>query len=314
MDPRKFMEESFPLPILVSSILLFLALRYLSNKKSKSKNGKHPPGPPKLPIIGNLHQLGKYPHLSLYSLAKKFGPIFHLQLGEIPTVVLSSAEMAREAMKTHDLSLATRPGIFAAKILFYNCTNIAFAPYGAHWRNVRKICMLELLSTKRVQSYGFVREEEVVKLLHRVAESYPNTINLSKLLNLYANGVLCRIVFGKDFSGGGEYEKFGFQEMLDEYQELLGGFSIGDFFPSMEFMHSLTGNKARLEHAFKRFDELFSDVIKERVNSTTYRKDHKDFVDILLELQQNEDAEMPLTMDNVKAILLVSLKHTDPLF
>ncbi|KAI3464156.1 hypothetical protein Pfo_020819 [Paulownia fortunei] len=298
------MEEGFLPSILVASILLILVLRYLSNKNFNSKNGKPPPGPPKLPIIGNLHQLGKHPHLSLYSLAKKFGPIFYVQLGEIPTVVLSSAEMAREALKTHDLALATRPQIFAAKILFYNCTDVVFSPYNAHWRHVRKICMLELLSAKRVQSYGFVREEEVARLVHRVSESYPATTNLSRLLNLYANGVLCRIVFGKDFSGGGEYDRLGFQEMLNEYQELLGGFSLGDFFPSMEFMHTLTGNKSRLVHAFNRFDQLFTDVIKDRLNSS-YRKDHqKDFVDILLEVYQDEDAEMPLTMDNVKAILL----------
>ncbi|KAG8388529.1 hypothetical protein BUALT_Bualt02G0135000 [Buddleja alternifolia] len=219
--------------------------------------------------------------------------------------------MAREALKTHDLALATRPEIYAAKHLFYNCTNIAFAPYGAHWRNVRKICILELLSAKRVLSYGFVRVEESARLVQRLSGSYPRPVNLSKLLNLYANGVLCRVVFGKDFSGGGEYEQLGFQEMLDEYQELLGGFSLGDFFPSMEFIHFLTGNKGRLERAFRRFDQFFDDVIKDRLNCGS-RRDEKDFVDILLEVQKDEDGDMPLTMDNVKAILLVShifLKH-----
>ncbi|KAL0385155.1 UNVERIFIED_CONTAM: cytochrome [Sesamum radiatum] len=236
--------------------------------------------------------------------SQEYGPIFYLQLGEIPTVVLSSPQMAREAMKTNDLALATRPQIFAAKHLFYNCTDIAFSPYGAHWRNVRKVCILELLSAKRVQSYGFVREQEVAKLVQRVSESCHDSINLSKLLNMYANGVVCRVVFGKDFTGGdGEYERLGFQEMLSEYQELLGGFSLGDFFPSMEFVHNLTGHKSRLVSVFKRFDKFFSDVIEERLNSHG-RKEQKDFVDILLEVQQDEHAETPLTMDNVKAILL----------
>ncbi|KAL0292145.1 UNVERIFIED_CONTAM: cytochrome [Sesamum calycinum] len=187
--------------------------------------------------------------------------------------------MAREAMKTNDLALATRPEIFAAKHLFYNSSDIAFSPYGAHWRNVRKVCILELLSAKRVQSYGFVREQEVAKLVQRVAESCHDSINLSKLLNMYANGVVCRVVFGKDFTGGdGEYERLGSKRCCVRH-------------------------KSRLVRAFKRFDKFFSDVIEERLNSHG-RKEQKDFVDILLEVQQDEHADTPLTMDNVKAILL----------
>ncbi|KAL7153549.1 hypothetical protein ABFS83_04G177000 [Erythranthe nasuta] len=316
-SPSQYIERNFLLtPLFISSILIVLLLKYLSNKNPTLKytSHKHIPGPIKLPIIGNLHQLiGKHPHLILNSLAKKYGPVLFLQLGEVPTVVLSSPQTAKEALKTHDLALATRPEIFAAKILFYNCSDIAFSPYGPHWRHVRKISTLELLSVKRVQSYGFVREEEVSRLLQRVLEhsssssSYPNkTINLTKLLNLYANDVLCRIVFGKDFSVDGEYERLGFQEMLNEYQELLGGFALGDFFPSMEvLMHTLTGNKARLVKAFKRFDRLFNDVIEERLRmKSDCTKEKKDFVDILLEIHHDEDAEMPLTMDNVKALLL----------
>lgn len=296
-------DGGYLFPILAA--LIFLSL--ISSLSLKLVSGKTLPGPPKLPIIGNLHQLGKHPHLSLFSLAQKYGPLFHLQLGEVSTVILSSAATAKEAMKTHDLALATRPEIFAAKTLFYNCTDIAFAPYGPHWRSVRKISTLELLSNRRVQSFAFVREEEVTRLVGRVSGG---VVDLSKVLNLYANGVLCRIVFGKDFSGGGrgggEYDEFGFKEMLDEYQELLGGFSLGDFFPSMEFLHSVTGHKARLNRAFERFDKLFSEVIEERMSRSCREGQNRDFVDILLELQRSGDGEVPLTMDNVKAILLVS--------
>ncbi|XP_057811493.1 cytochrome P450 71AP13-like [Salvia miltiorrhiza] len=300
---QQLMDEGYLLPILTA--LIFLSLSSLSLKLVSKSTTTTLPGPPKLPIIGNLHQLGKHPHLSLFSLARKYGPLFHLQLGEISTVVLSSAAAAKEAMKTHDLALATRPEIFAAKALFYNCTDIAFAPYGPHWRNVRKLCTLQLLSAKRVQSFAFVREEEASRLAARVSGSAAAVVDLSKLLNLYANDVLCRIVFGKDFSGGGgEYEKFGFKEMLDEYQELLGGFSMGDFFPSMEFLHKLTGHRARVDLAFQRFDKLFSDVIEERERMSCREGQNRDFVDILLELQKNGDGEIPLNMDNVKAILL----------
>ncbi|KAJ6676592.1 FLAVONOID 3'-MONOOXYGENASE-RELATED [Salix viminalis] len=273
--------------------------------KLKNRKLNLPPSPAKLPFIGNLHQLGSMPHISFRGLAKKYGPIIFLQLGEIPTVVISSVRLAKEVLKTHDLVLSSRPQLFSAKHLFYGCTDVAFAPYGAYWRNIRKICILELLSSKRVQSYSFVREEEVARLVHRIAESYPGTANLSKMIGLYANDVLCRVALGRDFSGGGgEYDRHGFQKMLDDFQALLGGFSLGDYFPSMEFVHSLTGMKSKLQRTFRQFDQFFDEVITEHQNSKGGKEEKKDLVDVLLDIQRAGSSEMPLTMDNIKAVIL----------
>ncbi|KAL3512689.1 hypothetical protein ACH5RR_025406 [Cinchona calisaya] len=299
----EWQKEGFPYLITFASVSLFLLLKFLL-KQNNNRNLKLPPCPRKLPIIGNLHLLGNMPHESLHHLAKKFGPIIFLQLGEVPTIVISSARLAKEALKTFDLALSSRPQIFSAKHLFYNCTDIVFSPYGAYWRNIRKICILELLSAKRVQSFSFVREEEVANLVNRVAESYPGTTNLTSMLGLYANNLLCRVAFGKDFSQGGDNVRHNFQNLLEEYQVLLGGFSIGDFFPSMEFMHKFTGMESRLKDTFRRFDQFFDEILQEHRNPDN-RKEHKDLVDVLLEIQQNGYPETPLTTDNIKAIILV---------
>ncbi|KAI6682789.1 hypothetical protein NL676_028702 [Syzygium grande] len=285
---------------LFAAALVIVLLR----SKSRKRKSNLPPSPPKLPIIGNLHQLGKSPHISLHRLARKYGPIMSLQLGEVPTIVVSSAAMAKEVMKTHDLALANRPQIFSAKHLFYNCTDMAFSPYGAYWRHIRKLCILEVLSAKRVQSFSHVREEEVARLVHRIAESCPGPVNLSKLLGLYANDFLCRSAFGRDFSAGGDYDKHGFQKMLEEYQALLGGFSIGDFFPSMEFIHSLTGMKSRLQNTFKRFDNLFDEILRDHSNESRAMEGQKDLVDVLIDIEKNGYGDMPLTRANVKALIL----------
>lgn len=119
---------------------------------------------------------------------------------------------------------------------------------------------------KWVQSCSFVREEEVARLVHRVSESGHCTTDLTKMFRLYANDILCRVAFGRDYSGGGDYDLHGFQNMLEEYQVLLGGFNFGDFFPSMEFIHTLTGMKSRLRNTFHRFDQFFDEVIKEHLD------------------------------------------------
>ena len=108
-------------------------------------------------------------------------------------------------------------------------------------------------------------------------------MNLSKMLGFYANNVVCNVAFGRDFSEGGDYDKQRFQKLLEEYQELLGGLSTGDFFPSMEFLLSLTSTKSRLVHTFKQFNLLCDRIIAEHLDPGREKGErNKDLVDVLL--------------------------------
>ncbi|KAK4722077.1 hypothetical protein R3W88_012310 [Solanum pinnatisectum] len=135
----KLEYQHFPFFIFISRVLFLSSFFLVSQKwkKSKSPNKTLPPGPWRLPFIGNLHQLmSDLPHRSLRNLSKKYGPIMHLRLGNISTIVISSSEMAKEIMKTQDLHFVDRPQILSASIIFYDCTDIAFSSYGDYWRNM----------------------------------------------------------------------------------------------------------------------------------------------------------------------------------
>ncbi|XP_040960230.1 2-methylbutanal oxime monooxygenase [Gossypium hirsutum] len=94
--PREFCEGELWLPsILFLTVLTFLLLK--KEKNERMKGIKVPPGPPKLPLIGSFHLLGKFPHRSLEKLSKKYGSIMLLQLGSVPTVIVSSAKTAEQA-------------------------------------------------------------------------------------------------------------------------------------------------------------------------------------------------------------------------
>ncbi|WMV25965.1 hypothetical protein MTR67_019350 [Solanum verrucosum] len=99
------------------------------------------------------HLAGGLPHRILIDLAKKYGPLMHLQLGEVSAVMVTFAEMAKQVLKTHDLAFASRPKFMAMDIIIcYGRCNIAFTPYGEYWRQMRNICVMEVLSAKNVRS------------------------------------------------------------------------------------------------------------------------------------------------------------------
>ncbi|KAF7035018.1 hypothetical protein CFC21_045955 [Triticum aestivum] len=132
-----------------------------------------PPGPWTLPVIGSLHHIaGQLPHRALRDLARRHGwPVMLLQLGEVPTLVVSSRSGAREVMRTHDASFATRPMSSAVRVITNGGRDIALDPYGDHWRQMRRIAVTELLTARRVLSFRAIREEEVAAMLRASAAS-----------------------------------------------------------------------------------------------------------------------------------------------
>jgi hypothetical protein len=192
--------HAFSFPIIFTFLLFIFMVVKIARKRSKISHStlNLPPGPWKLPIIGNMHQfVGSLPHRALRDMAKKHGPLMHLRLGEVSTIVVSSPEIAREVMKTHDVIFASRPTSLAIKILTYDSTDIVFAPYGNYWRQLRKICTLELLSPKRVESYQPIREEELSTAINWIASKAGSTINLTEKIFTTAYGITSRAAFGK---------------------------------------------------------------------------------------------------------------------
>jgi 4-hydroxyphenylacetaldehyde oxime monooxygenase len=168
------------LPAILVPLLSFLYLKRDRQNKPKKDDLCLPPSPPKLPLIGHLHLLRNLPHRSLQKLSQKYGPIIRLRLGSVSTVVVSSAEMAKEVMKTQDLHCCSRPPSPGSKLLSYDYVDVAFAPYNEYWREMRKLFILELLSMRRVQSFAYAREAQVLNL-------HPNSFFFRLLLNCQTN-------------------------------------------------------------------------------------------------------------------------------
>ncbi|XP_016649691.1 PREDICTED: premnaspirodiene oxygenase-like [Prunus mume] len=291
--------------------LFFLLMIFKYWKKSQAKGlSKLPPGPKQLPIIGNLHQLiGALPHHAVTDLCNKHGPVMKLQLGEVFAVIISSPEAAKEVLKTSEISFAQRPEVYAVEIMAYDNSGIVFAPYNEYWRQLRKISMMELLSTNRVRSFKSIREEEVWNLVEFVAASEGHTINLSDKIYTMTNDVVSRAAFGNKCKYQHE-----FTLLVGEIIPLAGGFNIADLYPSLTFLRSMSGMKPALMKIQKKIDEILQDIVREhKMKREASRKgfgrlgeDEEDLLDTLLSYEEANNHEFRLTTDQIKAVTMTS--------
>ncbi|XP_050231737.1 desmethyl-deoxy-podophyllotoxin synthase-like [Mercurialis annua] len=291
---------SFPLPIWFFFFLLLLWAIW-----KKAMNGKLlnlPPGPRKLPIIGNIHQLiGGLPHHKLRDLARKYGSIMHLQIGEVPTVIISSPESAKQVLKTHDILFAQRPFLLVADIIFYKASDIGFAPYGDYFRQLKKICMIELFSSKRVRSFRPIREEEVSNFIGSISSSAGSPVNLTKMFHSLSSAITVRAAFGDKCP----LDQEEFIAVSQEVVKMFSGLSIADLFPSSKLLPVITGIRYRLNKLHKKVDLVLEKIINaHRLSISAKTNTDEDLVHVLLNLQQHGNLEFSLTTDSIKGVIL----------
>ncbi|XP_028550821.1 cytochrome P450 71D11-like [Dendrobium catenatum] len=234
-------------------------------------------GPWKLPIIENLYQLlGEHPHHRLQNLAKAYGPLLHLKLGEINLIVITSREFVRDIFITHDLKFASKPKLMAGKIIFYNNTDIGLAPYGKTWSKLRKICILELLTLKRVTSFKLIREEDGNNLVEKTRMEGRSPINLSAMLLSISNVTIARAAFGK-----GSAQQQMFLLAMKKTFEYLSGFNVVDLFPSWSFLGEISGLRHGMERVHMEMDVILNEIIEEHEGKKLDGNDTKeDLIDV----------------------------------
>ncbi|PWA67316.1 cytochrome P450 71A1 [Artemisia annua] len=260
-----------------------------------------PPGPKPWPIIGNFNLIGSLPHRSIHDLSQKYGQIMHLKFGSKSVVVGSSVEMAKVILKTMDVNFICRPKLADGKYTTYNYSDITWSPYGPYWRQARKMCIVELFSVKRLDSYEYIRVEETKLLLKELHKSCGGPIVLKHLLSNVSLNVICRIVVGKRYLDESEAGKLGltvdeFQKMLDELFVLNGVLNIGDWIPWISFM-DLQGYVKRMKAVNKRFDRFLEHVLNEHEERRFAEGESfvpKDMVDHLLQIADDPTLDVKL--------------------
>ncbi|KAL9240122.1 hypothetical protein vseg_014379 [Gypsophila vaccaria] len=295
--------------LILSPPLIYLLLLHTLKPQPNELPLRPPPGPWGLPIIGNLHQYNfMAPHEYFANLGKVYGPVLSLTLGYVPVVVVQSAMLAEEVLKTQDLNFCSRPKLVGMHRLSYNGLDIAFAPYGEYFREVKKLSVVHLLSSKRVESFAPIRHDEVTRLVKKIVLLSSNgdghVVNLSDLLMGFATSNICRIAFGKRYEDE-EGPRSKFHGLLNEMQALFVGFFFADYFPYLGWLDKFTGQESRLERVLKKMDMFYEELINDHLDPNRPKVEQEDIIDVLLQLKEQHSLAFDFTLDHIKAILMI---------
>lgn len=289
--------------------LLLLYLWWVKKTHNNEINGRKlaPEVPGGLPIIGHLHQLGAQSTLfrTLADMADKYGPIFTIYLGKSPVVVISSYDAVKECFTINDKTFASRPKSAHGIYLGHNYAGFGFASYGTYWREMRKLVLIELLSSRRLETLKFVQISEVeifIRDLYGVCKSNefgPTKVVMCKWLEHLTLNIITEMVAGKRYfesfdgeknSGSdGEAERVG--KIIKDFMAISGAPVISDMLPIPKWIDSVFGKLGVMKRIGKDLDCLMQSWIEEhKQKSKTDQsiRNKQDFIDVMLSVIEDD--------------------------
>ncbi|CAN4122600.1 unnamed protein product [Withania somnifera] len=301
-------------------VLLFVL--YIISHHFLNKLQNLPPSPfPALPFIGHLYLLGNPFHRALFKVSNCYGPIVFLQFGSRPVLLVSSPSAAEECFTKNDIVFANRPDFLSGKYFGYNFTSLAWSSYGEHWRNLRRISSLEVLSSNRIQTLSSIRSDETNNLIRRLfrasIESSEKTVEMKSYLFNFTFNVISRMIAGKRYYGElveNSKEAKLFQDISRATIDIIPKANILDFLPFMKWfgLHSVEEKMMELQ---KKRDYFMQNEIDEHRRLKTSGSfpsaevvagKKKTIMELLLDLQKTDPQYY--TDETIKNLMLVLLQ------
>ncbi|KAI4356321.1 hypothetical protein L6164_000352 [Bauhinia variegata] len=276
-----------------------------------------------LPLIGHLHQLamaGQTPLArTLAAFADKYGPIFTIYMGAYPVLVVSNKETIKECFTTNDKVLAARPKTYHGVYLGYNFAGFGFAPDGRYWRYIKKLVMLELLSSRRLESLKHVYESEIDSFIkdlylyvgnkgHDLSNSpreaismtagnpdlgtrVPVRVVISKWLEHLTFNIITKLIAGKSYFGNfedmddAEARRVG--KLMREFMHLTEDYVPSDMIPFLQWFPFEGKVLKSMKRVGRDLDALLGSWVDEHVmkrerNESSDEDEKKDFIDVML--------------------------------
>ncbi|KAL2235942.1 UNVERIFIED_CONTAM: Flavonoid 3'-monooxygenase CYP75B3 [Sesamum indicum] len=268
-----------------------------------------PPGPRGLPILGYLPFLGNNLLHKFGDLAGQYGPIYKFYLGSQLCVVINSPSLVKEVVRDQDSIFANRDSNIATLAATYDGNDIGFSPLNSQWRAMRQIFVREVLGNNSLQASYDLRKDEVRKAIRDVYTNIGKPVHFGELsfrteLNVIMNMMWGGVVEEEEGQRLGEE----FREVVIKIVDLMGKPNVADYLPALAWL-DIQGIKKEVEGHMQSMDRIFEYVVAKcrKMLGGIKKEGKKNFLQVMLELQEKEDSEMSISPRQIKALLLVSL-------
>ncbi|KAL6645984.1 hypothetical protein ACP70R_017592 [Stipagrostis hirtigluma subsp. patula] len=277
------------------AVSLLYYLTYL--RRRTTGDGRRPPGPRPLPLIGDLLDLrhGNLHH-TLARLAKAYGPVMRLKLGLTTAVVVSSRDAAREAFTRHDRRLAARAVPDANRALDLSGRSMIWLPSSdARWKTLRGIVATHVFSPRSLAAVRAVRERKVRDLVGYLRGRAGQEVEVGQAVY---GGVMSAA--SRELVGGAiTANSGGLQALVEELIESIAKPNVSDLFPFLRSL-DLQGRRRWMAGHLGKIFQVLDDVIDRRLAEASSSKEkHSDFLEVLVELMSTGK----IARDNLTTIL-----------
>ncbi|TPX13670.1 uncharacterized protein E0L32_005873 [Thyridium curvatum] len=268
--------------LLIASVGVYLLSRVLCyGMRTKD----FPPGPPTIPILGNLLQFPtKDFHLGFQKLAKKFadGRITGMKMGGQNLFLVNDPAVVRDLIEKRSSNYSCRPDLYVRE--FGDNMNIALRDNDETWRRQRKMYHVRL-NVKSADAYLPYQDFDSIQLLDDIMRSPKEwRDHLYRYTASISTGVL--------YGWRTPQTNTGYVKDLLEWMVLTSeaiNFKIVDFYPFLRpffraLPHWMSSTKRKLAYLQKLEDRVFMGLLDRAKESIAQGKPHPSFIrDMILD-------------------------------
>ncbi|WMV07733.1 hypothetical protein MTR67_001118 [Solanum verrucosum] len=229
-----------------------------------------------------------------------------LWLGKKLGIIITSHALAREVLKDKDIIFANKDVPAAGRENSYGGNDILWNPYTPKWRMLRKVCVRDMLNCSALDSAYSLRRRELRQSINYLYSQKGLPVNVGEQNFLNVLNVITSMLWGGTVKGE-ERASVGaeFRHVVTEMAELVSIPNLSDFYPGLACF-DFQGVVKKMKVLVKRFDKIFDNMIDQRqkLDRNGVGQESKDVLQVLLKLKDEADAKMPLTMIELKALLM----------
>ncbi len=256
--------------------------------------------------MGSLFLLRLPIHQSFDQIAKQFGSIVYMWLGNTPIVLLSSPHMAKELYIIHDLQFASRPREQFMKTTIkywgFGGNGIAFCDYTLKVKKMHQICYTELFTTRRLSVSMALRKKEISKAITSISRSleHGNLVELRPILQDLSFNCSIQLFCGKAFKNMNDLEREKMMQsgkfLFTKLNELMAKINLGDLFPMIS-QFDFQGIDKQWKSLYPQYEAFCACILNSYPKPNTLQQQ---------EVQQEIDIG---SQDFVETLLAIAMDH-----